>query len=98
MIWSRVAETLRPRPMTLQQLNQRVQIEADARFSETVEHLLFLLDYQRRLKEVAVKCYCEDLQYTQHDRMCGYCRSEDVDVWEKTQVERIRRKFGQGCY
>lgn len=84
--------------MTLQQLNQRVQKEADARFGDTVEHLLFLLEYQQRLKEVAVKCYCEELQYTLHDRMCGYCRCEDEEQLDKINIERIRRKFGQGCY
>ena len=66
--------------MTLQQLNLRVQQEADARFSETIEHLLFLLEYQQRLKEVAVKCYCDEIQYTE-DRICGYCRDEETHQW-----------------
>ena len=80
MIWSRVAETLRPRLMTLQQLNHRVQIEADARFGKTIERLLFILEYQQRLKEVAVKCYCNETQYTE-DRICGYCRDEEAFQW-----------------
>jgi hypothetical protein len=63
--------------MTLQQLNHRVQIEADARFGETIERLLFILEYQQRLKEVAVKCYCNETQYIE-DRICGYCRDEET--------------------
>jgi len=77
--------------MTLQQLNQRVQQEADARFGETIEHLLFLLEYQQRLKEVAVKCYCDETQYTE-DRICGYCRSEEEDQW------RLIKRFTNNCF
>jgi hypothetical protein len=42
--------------MTLQQLNHRVQIEADARFGETIERLLFLLEYEERMKNIICSC------------------------------------------
>lgn len=67
-----MAERLPP-PMNLQQLNHQVQIGADARWQETIEHLLFILDYRQRMKEVAVKCYCDD-RTTHTTRVCEYCR------------------------
>jgi len=66
--------------MTLQQLNLRVQQEADARFGETIEHLLFLLEYNQRMKEVAVKCYCDE-RSTHTTRLCGYCLDEEEHQW-----------------
>jgi len=83
MIWSRVAETLRPRPMTLQQLNLRVQQEADARFGETIEHLLRLLEYEHLIKQSVRRCYCGELKPTNRSffqdfihehQLCENCR------------------------
>ena len=68
--------------MTLQQLNIRVQQEADARWDQTIERFLHLLrmdfydqqllELQQRRLEISIrKCYCEELQVTS---LCENCR------------------------
>jgi len=46
-----VANRRKPRPMTPQQIHNRVQKEADARFGETIERLLFLLQLEHDREE-----------------------------------------------
>ena len=68
--------------MTPQQLINRVQKEADARFGETIERLLFLLEYEQRMKDSMRRCYCD--QFTRSFiecenncdsfRVCENCR------------------------
>jgi hypothetical protein len=67
--------------MNLQQINKRVQTEADARIGETIEHLLFLLDYEYRTKTVVRRCYCDLInkggsasEFFEMEDCCENCR------------------------
>ena len=68
--------------MTAQQLLKRVQVEADARFGETIERLLLLLRQQHTHQCWKKECWCD---------YCQFIRGRYVDA--KLGLHKIKKRL-----
>ena len=81
------ANQQKPRPMTAQQILNRVQKEADARLGDTVERLFLILRNRHTHKCWERKCDCE------------YCRFINGEyVHEKLILHRIKKRINRIDY
>lgn len=56
--------------MNVEQINERVTKEADARVDETIERLFHLLELQETYQKPLIRCYCHELD----GKLCEICK------------------------
>ena len=70
--------------MTPKQIAERVQIEADARFGETIERLLYLLESQHVCSCSTVSYYDPiNFELRRKRVICNNCRRTEDNEWRE---------------